>query len=216
VSEDIPYEQRRNPNLPWGYWMISTAETEHWPPLRDEHGAQWRSVREAFWVSRLSMAPIGQIDVMHEELEFLLGVLVAVDRRVIGTEEQAMDLFESWDRSRHYGAWLHGQKLVTADPGCGLSTSLSPEGHAVLVMLASTCRPDDMPMPIGLPTLRRWHGLNAGVDEETRETILAAQKAAAERLRYWFRREEVGGSRRWFFSATGWGRTSRSGGRYGR
>lgn len=192
MDEDVPYETIRNPNLPWGYWLTSTGDTEHVSWLLDEEGRRWRSVREALWVSRLRMAPFGRTELMHEELEYLLAILVAIDRRIIGTEECARDYFESWDDSRFYGAWMQGHKLIEPNPGCELNGSLSPEGRAILVMLASTRRPDDRFMPIGLPTLRRWHGLNVATDEETRETIIAAQEVAAQHLRYRFVRDDIG------------------------
>jgi len=194
MSEDrnIPYEQRRNPNLPWGYWLTAVGEVDGWPPLLDDQGNRWDSVRQAFWVSRLRMANITRSDVMNQELEFLLAVLVAIDRRVIHTEERALDLFGGYDRSRHYGAWLHGHALVEPSPACDLDSKLAPEGHAVLLMLASTRSPKAAPLPIGLPSLRPYHGLNLGMEEEVRETILAGQERAAERLQYRFQREEIG------------------------
>ena len=45
-QDEAPYEQRFNPNLPWGYWLVATGETDGWPPLVDQHGRQWNSVRE--------------------------------------------------------------------------------------------------------------------------------------------------------------------------
>jgi len=138
------------------------------------------------------MANITRSDVMHQELEFLLAVLVAIDRRVIHTEERALDLFGGYDRSRHYGAWLHGHALVEPSPACDLDTKLAAEGCATLLMLASTRSPKAAPLPIGLPSLRPYHGLNFGMEEEARETILAAQERAAERLQYRFQREEIG------------------------
>ena len=51
--DDIPYEDRRNPNLPWGYWIYIDAEVKGLPPLVDEYGHRWRSLREALWVDRL-------------------------------------------------------------------------------------------------------------------------------------------------------------------
>ena len=192
MDQSIPYERLRNPNLPWGYWLTSVGETQHGPPLCDEQGRQWHSVREALWVSRFHMAPFARDELMHQELEFLLAILVAIDRRVIGTEERALDHFDSWDCSRFYGAWIHGQNLIEPDPGCSLDGQLTPEGRAILVMLASTRRAEEQPLPIGLPTLRRWHGLNAGADEERRRTVIAAQEAAAEHLRFRFTCEQVG------------------------
>jgi len=194
MAEDrsIPYEQRRNANLPWGYWLTAGGEVDGWPPLVDDDGQHWNSVREAFWVSRLGMARITQSSIMYQELEFMLALLCAIDRRIIAVEERAVDLFESWDQSRFYGAFLHGQALLEPDPGAGLNTKLAPEAHAVILMLASTRSPKDAPMPIGLPTLRAHDGLNLGMDEETRETIITAHERTAQTLQYRFQREQIG------------------------
>ncbi|OBX17783.1 hypothetical protein A9995_14820 [Erythrobacter sp. QSSC1-22B] len=194
MTEDrtIPYERRKNPNLPWGYWLTAVGEVDGWPPLVDDEGNHWNSVREAFWVSRLAMGRITQSSIMHQELEFMLAMLCAIERRIIPIEERALDFFQSWDQSRFYGAFLHGQALLEPDPGSGLDTKLAPEAHAVILMLASTRSPEDAPMPIGLPTLRAYHGLNAGINAETRKTIIAAQERAAQTLQYRFQREQIG------------------------
>ena len=42
-QHDIPYEQRRNPNLPYGYWCI--ADPDGYPHLIDEYGKRWKSLR---------------------------------------------------------------------------------------------------------------------------------------------------------------------------
>src|SRR5690606_18403162 len=117
---------------------------------------------------------------------------VAIDRRVIGTEERALDHFDSWDRSRFYGAWIHGQNLIEPDPGCSLDGQLTPEGRAILVRLASTRRAEEQPLPIGFPTLRRWQGSKPADDESRRRTGRAAEEAAAVHLRSRFTCEQVG------------------------
>lgn len=191
AANAMPYEAGRNPALPWGYWLTAVGEVDGWPPLLDEQGRQWNSVREAFWISRLSMGPIARTQDMHAELEFLLAVLAAIDARTIRVEEKAVDLFGSWDRSRFYAAWLHGQKLVAPVPGSGLQTTLSPEGFAVLLMLASTRSPTDAPLPVGLPTLRSYHGLDPAADFEVRQRAMAARELAADQLQYRFVRENI-------------------------
>lgn len=193
AREDMPYEERRNAALPWGYWITATGEVDGWPPLVDEQGRQWNSVREAFWVSRLCMGPIMVAKDMHAMLEFLLAVLAAIDARTIHVEESAIDLFGGWDRSRFYGAWLAGQKLVQPTTGSGLNTSLSPEGYAVMLMLASTRSPADVRLPVGLPTLRAHHGLDSATDPEAHERAMAAREQAADLLRFRFVREDIAG-----------------------
>ena len=193
ARDDLPYEERRNAALPWGYWITAVGEVDGWPPLLDEEGRQWNSLREAFWVSRLSMGPILVTKIMHAELEFLLTVLALIDARTIHVEESVIDLFGDWDRSRFYGAWLHGQKLVEPTNGSGLDTTLSPEGYAAMLMLASTRSPADVRLPVGLPTLRTHHGLDPAADPEAREQAMAARERAADLLRFRFVREDIAG-----------------------
>lgn len=191
--DEVPYETRFNPNLPWGHWMLAPGEIDGMPPLTDHTGKRWRSVREYFWVARLGMAPIARDDTRNRELEFMLATLVALDRRVIPAEERALDLFESWDRSRHYLCWLQGQKLLMPEPEASQNSDLSPEGRAVLIMLASTRSPDAAPFPIGLPTLKTWHRLADTPDQEQRDRLIAAQEQATRHLQYQFTRQDIAG-----------------------
>ena len=189
--EDASYEASFNPNLPWGYWLVAKGETDSGYPLVDLEGRTWRSVREAFWISRLGMSNV-RSSLMHQELEFLLAVLVAIDRRIIGTEEQAMDLCGSWDKARFYACWLQGQRLTSNDFPSALKGPLTLEGRAVLVMLASTRSPGEAPLPIGLPTITRWHGLNQGLADDERDRIIAEHERAALHLQYRFTRAAIG------------------------
>ena len=191
--DEIPYSDRFNPNLPWGYWLVAQGELDGLPPLTDHTGQRWRSVREYFWVSRLGMAPIPRDDVRNEELEFMLATLVSLDRRVIPTEERALDLFGNWDRSRHYLSWLAGQKLLMPQTVADPNAELSPEGHAALLMLASTRSPDAAPLAIGLPTLKSFHGLAGTPDQEERDRLIAAQERATLHLQYRFGRKDIAG-----------------------
>jgi hypothetical protein len=188
---EIPYTDRFNPNLPWGYWLVAQGELDGLPPLIDPLGQRWRSVREYFWAERLGMAPIQRDDVRNKELEFMLATLVSLDRRVIYTEERAVDLFGSWDRSRHYMSWLAGQKLLMPQPEASLDADLSPEGRAVLVMLASTRSPDAAPRAIGLPTLKSFHGLAGKPDQAERDRLIAEQERATLQLQYRFGSKDI-------------------------
>ena len=188
---EIPYTDRFNPNLPWGYWLVAQGELDGLPPLIDPLGQRWRSVREYFWAERLGMAPIQRDDVRNKELEFMLATLVSLDRRVIYTEERAVDLFGSWDRSRHYMSWLAGQKLLMPQPEASLDADLSPEGRAVLVMLASTRSPDAAPRAIGLPTLKSFHGLAGKPDQAERDRLIAEHERATLQLQYRFESKDI-------------------------
>ena len=188
MDEAIPYERRRNPNLPWGYWC--RVNNQEWPPLFDENGKDWRSVREYFWIDRLGMATASEHD-REQALEALLSVLVAIDRQVIGIEEKVIDLFQdSWHLARQFvGSWLEG--LGFADDG--LSGRLTHEGRAVLVMLASTRSLQAAPIPIGLPVFRSMTGPDIGNNSAMREDAMARCEAFAGKLELRFVREDLAG-----------------------
>ena len=54
-----------------------------------------------------------------------------------------------------------------------LNADLSPEGRAVLVMLASTRSPDAAPLAIGLPTLKSFNGLAGTPDQDERDRLIS-------------------------------------------
>ena len=183
--ENIPYEAIRNPNLPWGYWL--QADENGYPPLRDEHGNPWDSVRDCLWRGRLRMADSSRWDV-EDQLEFLLALLAAIDRRVVHIEEKTIDLFQgAWALHTHYSLWLDGAGLTDG----GLTGSLTLEGRAILVMLASTRSVESAPVPIGLPVLAPRVGLDRGETREERERVLASQEAFACDLPFRFVRASI-------------------------
>ena len=183
-QQDIPYEQRRNANLPFGYWCI--ADPNRYPHLIDEHGRRWPSLREYIWCSRLGMARGSNFE-FNAMTEFLLAVLAAIDRRVVYIEEQVNDLFAgAWDLARNYSSWLEGHQLSE-----GLTGDLTPEGRAILVALASTRGGDAAPIPIGLPTVAPWRGLDGGETLEERERVFKISEAFAIGLPGRFVRERI-------------------------
>ena len=141
----------------------------------------------------------------NEELEFLLANLAIRDTRSVPIEESALDLFGSWDRARHYSCWLNGQRLLASGREAYPNSLLSPEGHAVLLMLASTRKPNLAPLPIGLPTLKSFHGLADNPTEDERERLIAEQEKAARHLRYQFTRQDLGGQSAIVLSGVGLG-----------
>lgn len=186
MDQDVPYEQRRNPNLPFGYWCI--ADPDRSPHLIDELGRRWPSLREYIWCGRLGMAR-GSNWHFTAMTEFLLAVLAALDRRVVHIEEQVIDLFEgAWDIAHHYGAWLEGHKLSE-----GLTGDLTPEGRAILVSLASTRGAEAAPIPIGLPTVAPWRGFDGGETHIERERIFKVNETFALDLLGRFVRECISG-----------------------
>jgi len=182
--DDIPYTTKRNPNLPWGYWLVAGEDGE---ALYDENGNAWDSVRDYLWTHRLRMGP-HPANAVDAQLEFLLAVLVAIDRRVVKTEERVRDLFDGlWHLQAFYAHWLEGIGLTSTNR----VEDLTPEGRAVLVMLASTRSAGSAPLPIGLPTLTPWMGLDQGETKAKRERVLASLEAFARDLPYRFVRETI-------------------------
>ncbi|WP_404373681.1 hypothetical protein AB5I39_08500 [Sphingomonas sp. MMS24-J45] len=138
------YEDVRNPALPWGYWLHAEG-APCGGLLADEQGCRWDTAREAFWIGRLGM-PTTLF--MEEGLERLMGYLAAISRRVVIVAESAHDLFAGeHDFERFYGTWLYSHALTGGDPPYG--TGISAEGHAALVMLASTRPSQVRSIPVG-------------------------------------------------------------------
>lgn len=182
----IPYEQLRNPQLPWGYWLVAMPGQHG---LVDEDGRSWNSVREYLWVWRLGM-PRDPAHPTVNQGEFLLAVLAAISRRIIPTEERVLDLFSGvWELCSHYEGWLASHGLLDRRP----PERLTSEGEAILIMLASTRSAEAAPVPIGLPTLARGRGLDGGKSRVERERVLAATEAFAATLPDRFTREDIGG-----------------------
>ena len=185
---DVPYEERFNAALPWGYWLIAPGEVEQDTRLVDHEGRRWNSVRECFWEARLGMGKIIRDDDRNKELEFLLAILATMERRTMPIEESAIDMFGSWEGQRHYMSWLTGHRLLAYGSS---DSQLSPEGHAILLMLASTRSPDAAPLPIGLPTLRSYRGLVEDDREQELRNMLTAQEQFTRHLQYRFIRQDL-------------------------
>lgn len=177
--DPAPYEAMRNPNLPWGYWLIIDAAGNLHRPLVDEYGSRWESLREALWRGRLSMGfGDGLSPRETEQLEFLLAVLAAISRSVVSTHEGVLDLFNGqWSGTAHYTQWLTGQTLI--EPSEVLAnTKLTPEGYAVLLMLAATRDREKARVPVGRPSLHQFAELRPGVEQDAIDANIAAIEAA--------------------------------------
>lgn len=183
----------RNPNLPWGYWLTETDGASVQKRYRDEEGHLWNSVREYLWVARLGMGRLINAEVMHNALEFLLAYLVTVDRRIVQTEEEVEDLFAGdWDATRFFRSWANGIGLISTPVDTASRDEPTPEARAILVMLASTRRPDAAPLAIGVPTLRSKHGLV--IEDDARlQKVIKELEAYAAKLDYRFERFELNG-----------------------
>ena len=194
MDNTIPYAERRNSNLPWGYWLEATGDRDPDRALRDEDGRYWPSVRHYLWTDRLGLGSIGPEECMHRELEFLLAVLVAFDRRIVPIEEAVEDLFHTWEQARFYRAWLAGLSLCIPSAPLLLTNYIPSEGQAIIVMLTSTRRKEDVPLAVGLPTLKPHQCLDPDSNTPERERIITELEAFATHLPYRFERTTIGDS----------------------
>ena len=180
----MKYEDIRNPALPWGYWLHSDG-APYGPPLVDEQGRRWRTVREAFWMGRIGM-PTSFM--MEEHLERLMAFLAVISRRVVHVDENAHDLFAGeQDFERFYRTWVYSQGLVGGDPPFG--TGIGAEGHAVLVMLASTRQSQIRGIPVGSEAIATLAPSKAS-DAET-AAWLDRVEAMSAKLPFRFERREL-------------------------
>lgn len=187
---ELPYEKRRNPRLPWGYWM--TIDTFGHPrlPLLDEDGTRWESLRSALWLGRLGMGD-GVLRYADEQQEFLLAVLVAIDRTVDSASEAAKDLFGgNWDKAAHYGMWLEGHGLIKEANWLG-NARMTPEGRAIMAMLMATRDPALIAKPIGLGSLATYAGMRPEPDREAMEAAIAKAEASLPPMPIAFARHTV-------------------------
>ncbi|MEO9904547.1 MAG: hypothetical protein ABJF28_27435, partial [Nisaea sp.] len=86
------YGDDRHPDLPWGYWLVSSGSVPGEPPLVDEDGREWGSVREAFWMDRLGLPSI-YTGWMNGIMEFMASYLAIADGRFVAPEERVRDIF---------------------------------------------------------------------------------------------------------------------------
>lgn len=167
---DERYGDGRHPDLPWGYWLVSSSTTPGCPPLFDDEGREWGSVREAFWSGRLGLRPTW----LHNNiLEFMASYMAIVDGRFVDQEERAFDIFHG-DRhlSAFYSIFLETAELLHHNGG------LTPEGRAVLLMLIATRSQDHAAEDVGMDwivanrTVAGWKDRkNAAEQVERREHV---------------------------------------------
>ena len=146
---DARYGDDRHPDLPWGYWLVSASDVPGRPPLLDEQGREWGSVREAFWKGRLGLPDIYP-HASDQIMEFMASYLAIMDGRFVQPEERALDIFQG-DRhlDRFFTTVMMAAGLVESHDG-----RPTAEGRAALAMLVSTRRRDDAVDDVGLSWIR--------------------------------------------------------------
>lgn len=185
----MDYEEIRATGQPWGYWLRVMPDG---PPLLDEDGSRWADVRHCFWEKRLGM-PRARDTVRDEQLECMLGVLLARSHRMLPATATAHDMLEgSLLFYRFYLHWLCAQGLLGSADGEAFSARLTVEGDAVIRMLAAT-RPLALANEPVQPTAYDLLRAIEGIVGDASARMLGAE-AFARTLPQAFVREQVGGT----------------------
>lgn len=167
------YGDDRHPDLPWGYWMVSSGSVPGEPPLVDEDGREWGSVREAFWIDRLGLPAIHS-GWMTGIMEFMACYLAIADGRFVAPDERVRDIFLG-DRhlDQFFRAYLLAAGLVNDTDG-----RPTPEGRSVLLMLMATRTREDAAEDVGLD----WIIANRTAASHSERVAAAEQVERRERV----------------------------------
>lgn len=181
-----------SPELPWGYWMRTAAGRGGDITVIDEQGRHWESLRHAFWGGRLRLST-SHPRIMNQHLELMLAVLASEHRDIVSTEEQDFALFAGDHRFRQFWwYWMDAEGLTEkGDRRDPFDAKVSPEGIAVLRMLAAT-RPIELnAVPIGSVAIEMLG--EPGSPDECDRTKFEAAEASAKLLPLVFVRERAFG-----------------------
>lgn len=185
---DHRYGNGRHSDLPWGYWLISTSEIPGQPPLTDEDGREWRSVREAFWTSRLGLPSDFSV---HSDriLEFMMSYLAIVDHRFVEPEERVSDIFQG-DRNldSFFSYFLTAAGLLESRYG-----KLTPEGRGVLQMLIATRSVDHASEQIGLEWIIANRTVTGRDEKQSAAEAVSRREQVASRLLHRFATDTIDG-----------------------
>lgn len=170
---DERYGDGRHAELPWGYWLTSIGDVPGRPPLVDEDGREWGSVREAFWNGRLGLPSVYD-HWANAIMEFIASYLAIMDGRFVPAEERVRDIFAG---DRHLDRFFHAYMLASGlVQDCdGRPTA---EGRAVLMMLIATRTCEDAGEDVGLD----WIVANRTVARSSQRTTAAQRVERAERV----------------------------------
>lgn len=153
--------------------MVSNGAVPGEPPLIDEDGREWGSVREAFWINRLGLPAIHS-RWMNGIMEFMASYLAIADGRFVAAEERVRDIFLSDGHlDQFFRAYLLAAGLVNDTDG-----RPTPEGRAALLMLIATRTREDASEDVGLD----WIVANRTVAGHSERLAAAEQIERRERV----------------------------------
>ncbi|ROT94006.1 hypothetical protein EB810_13035 [Altererythrobacter sp. FM1] len=181
------YGDDRHPDLPWGYWMVSSGSVPGEPPLVDEDGREWGSVREAFWIDRLGLPSIHS-GWMNAIMEFMGSYLAIADGRFVAPEERVRDIFlGDGHLDQFFRAYLLAAGLVSDTDG-----RPTPEGRSVLLMLIATRTREDAEEEIGLDWITANRTNSGNSDRREAAEQVERRERVAARMAHRFVTDTIG------------------------
>ncbi len=179
------YGDGRHPDLPWGYWLTSIGDVHGEPPLVDEDGKQWSSVREAFWCGRLGF-PDFHYRWAKAVLGFMMSYLAVHDRRFIQQEERIQDIFlGDGHLEQFFLVFMVTAGFMESNQG------LTGEGHAVLLMLIATRSEDDSHDDVGLDWISANRSFVSHQERRKAADMVAEREIAASRMKNRFAADHI-------------------------
>lgn len=181
------YGEGRHPDLPWGYWLTSAGDVHGEPPLVDEEGNHWRSVREAFWSGRLGL-PDFHYRWADAVLGFMMSYLAIYDSRFVDGHERVRDIFHGDGHlEQFFAAYMVAAGLMHRQH------ELTGEGRAVLLMLIATRSFEESEDELGLDWISANRALVSRADREKAADQVREREIVASRMRNRFAADQING-----------------------
>lgn len=179
------YGDGRHPDLPWGYWLTSTGDVHGEPPLVDEDGKHWGSVREAFWSGRLGF-PDFHYRWVDAVLGFMMSYLAMHDSRFIKKDERIRDIFLGDGHfEQFFSAFMITAGFMRSDQ------ELTPEGRAVLVMLIATRSEEEGQDDVGLDWINANRGFILHRERRKATDMVTDREIVASRMKNRFAADRI-------------------------
>jgi len=158
------------------------------PPLVDEDGREWRSVREAFWIDRLGLPSIHS-GWMNGIMEFMASYLAIADGRFVPPEERVRDIFlGDGHLDQFFRAYLLAAGLVNDTDG-----RPTPEGRSVLLMLIATRTREDAAEDVGLDWILANRTVASHSERKAAAEEIERRERVAARMAHRFATDTIGG-----------------------
>lgn len=181
------YGDGRHPDLPWGYWLTSVGDVHGEPPLVDEQGKQWSSVREAFWCGRLGLSDF-HYRWVEAVLGFMMSYLAIHDDRFVKKQERIQDIFSGDGHlAEFFSAFMVGAGFMEG------RNELTAEGQAVLLMLIATRSREEIQDDLGLDWISANRGFVSHADRKKAADLVKENEIVASRMKHRFAADNIDG-----------------------